>query len=923
MIHTDTALQDDDNAGAPKPRKPRRTHVEIPKRRADDQQADTLRREVIGIATLAVSLCLFLALVSFSAADLLPDGPAAQTGQTSNLIGPVGASIADIFFAIFGVIALLLPLGLAVPGAFFLTGRRVSVQTADALGYPMLLLCGAMLAHLLMAGSTVFGHDAGGLLGSSGAEILRSLFGLTGAYILTYSILALTFVITTRISLVKSVKHATMGDGAPARFRRVGVSAMRRLGGLGSGLRDRAAAYRARRRVTEEPEDVSEAKVLAFVSPRAAARSANDSAPFVLGGRSVAKTGFKTEAKTEPKSEAKTDAKSGFFGGSQAKPSSVSSPTAVVTSIPVLNDDLLAEAAFTGETSLNMSLSDPLASFEDVGLSAAPIGPGLEPLIRPRLHDHRPAQLEIPLSPSMSAGQYQLPPLSLLDYVDSNVVEISPDFLHEQADRLLRALETYKIKGRVTEIRPGPVVTMFEFEPAPGVRISTIAKLSDDLAMALKALKVRIEAPIAGKGVVGFEVPNAERETVWLKEIIGDERFSSRKHTLPIALGKAIDGTPVIADLAKMPHLLVAGTTGSGKSVGVNGMITSLLYHAGPEDVRFIMVDPKMLELSIYEGIPHLLLPVVTDSKKAAAALRWTCDEMDRRYEVMKNAGVRDIRGYNAKLVATATPNRAASAFDIGEPLPLDEDSPVQIGDRHWGSAFEDKPVKLPYIVVVIDEFADLMMVAGKEVEFCVARISQKARAAGIHLILATQRPSTDVITGVIKANFPTRIAFQVSSGIDSRTILTCNGAENLLGKGDMLFIPPETGRLKRVHGAFVSEEEIHKVVANIRAQAAPQYMDESVLRDPNAEDEDDASTGDMDPMYEDAVRLVLREGRASTSHLQRRMALGYNRAARIIDQMESDGLLGAGEGAKPRQINQRVMADLVSRWDGDSAAVN
>jgi S-DNA-T family DNA segregation ATPase FtsK/SpoIIIE len=338
------------------------------------------------------------------------------------------------------------------------------------------------------------------------------------------------------------------------------------------------------------------------------------------------------------------------------------------------------------------------------------------------------------------------------------------------------------------------------------------------------------------------------------------------------------------------------------------------------------MVDPKMLELSIYEGIPHLLLPVVTDPKKAAAALRWACDEMDRRYELMMNAGVRDIRGFNAKVAGQAPPEPLPST---DEP-PFDADpalegvEPVAIGARGWAGVMDDRPTKLPYIVVVIDEFADLMMVAGKEVEFCVGRIAQKARAAGIHLILATQRPSTDVITGVIKANFPTRIAFQVSSGIDSRTILQQNGAEQLLGKGDMLFVPPGTGHLKRVHGAYVSEEEIHKVVEFIRSQGEPKYLDESILRSPDdTDDGDDESLGDQDPLYEECVRIIFKEGRASTSHLQRRLSLGYNRAARIIDQMERDGLLGPGEGAKPRNINKRLIGELVSRWDGDSAMVN
>jgi S-DNA-T family DNA segregation ATPase FtsK/SpoIIIE len=495
-----------------------------------------------------------------------------------------------------------------------------------------------------------------------------------------------------------------------------------------------------------------------------------------------------------------------------------------------------------------------------------------------------------------------------------------PDFLQSQAERLVEALGTFKIEGRVTEIHPGPVVTMYEFEPAPGVRISKISGLSDDLAMALKAIKVRIVAPIPGKGAVGFEVPNESREMVFLKEIISSKEFQQKKHNLPMVLGKDIHGEPMVTDLTKMPHLLVAGTTGSGKSVGVNCMITSILYHSSPEECRFIMVDPKMLELSIYEGIPHLLLPVVTDPKKAAMALKWAVDEMERRYEIMKNAGVRDLTGYNRKVEKEAAEAEAAQLRAQADALDLQsngDSSEESLDVQVVFTAPEEAPQKLPYLVIVIDEFADLMMVAGKEVEICVARIAQKARAAGIHLILATQRPSTDVITGLIKANFPTRIAFQVSSGIDSRTVLNTIGAENLLGKGDMLFMPPGNSKLTRVHGAFLSENEIHGIVEFIRTQASPDYLDESILLTEEEKDGQGEDELDMDEMYEDAVRVVARDGRASTSHLQRRLSLGYNRAARIVDQMERDGLVGPSRGAKPREVNRSLINELVSRWDG------
>jgi S-DNA-T family DNA segregation ATPase FtsK/SpoIIIE len=517
-------------------------------------------------------------------------------------------------------------------------------------------------------------------------------------------------------------------------------------------------------------------------------------------------------------------------------------------------------------------------------------------------------------------GAYQLPAIGLLNYDAASQNQLDKTFMLELSARLTKTLENYGVKGDVVAIRPGPVVTMYEFAPAPGIRVSKIANLSDDLAMALEALRVRIVAPIPGKAAVGIEVPNKTREKVFMKEIVADDTFRRTKAKLPMAIGKDIEGGPAVVDLARMPHLLVAGTTGSGKSVGVNGMITSLLYHAGPDEVRFIMVDPKMLELSIYEGIPHLLLPVVTDPKKAAAALRWACDEMDRRYELMKNAGVRDIRGFNAKIealvpgVAVESPEvsleEMLAASDAehdgagGEPF-----DGVPVAARGWEQAFEDKPTKLPFIVVVIDEFADLMMVAGKEVEFCVARIAQKARAAGIHLILATQRPSTDVITGVIKANFPTRIAFHVTSKIDSRTILDQGGAEALLGAGDMLF-SDRGAAPARFHGCYVDEEEIHRVVGFLKTQGRPVY-NLDILK-PRDEDGGEAGEGGGpgagggkvdDDLYDKAVHVVCSTRNASISWVQRQLRIGYNRAARLVEEMEKQGVVSPPDHTNKREV--------------------
>jgi S-DNA-T family DNA segregation ATPase FtsK/SpoIIIE len=531
-------------------------------------------------------------------------------------------------------------------------------------------------------------------------------------------------------------------------------------------------------------------------------------------------------------------------------------------------------------------------------------------------------------------GDYQLPSLDMLDYQEQGQGDLDRQAMLELAQRLEKTLADYQVRGRVSEIHPGPVVTMYEFVPAPGIKLSKITALSNDLAMALEALRVRIVAPIPGKAAVGIEVPNKTRETVYIKEILADDCFTKAKSRLTMGLGKDIAGNPVCVDLAKMPHLLVAGTTGSGKSVAVNGMVSSLLFNASPDDVKMIMIDPKMLELSIYEGIPHLLLPVVTDPKKANLALKWAVDEMERRYDLISKSGVRDIAGYNKKVEKIleerphlqAKPRTLTIQVEGADGLLHDvqvmpseeaviaaggvvtEEIRAEISDAVAENealkerlAKEDPPRKLPYIVVLIDEFADLMMVAGKEVEMSVARIAQKARAAGIHLILATQRPSVDVITGLIKANFPSRIAFQVASRIDSRTILDAQGAENLLGMGDMLLM--DRGQaVRRVHGALITDTEVHKVVEHLKKQGQPIY-DMEILKPRGDEEEGEVEEDMSDEMYDMAARLVIETRQASISMVQRRLRIGYNRAARMIERMEREGLVSAADGAKGREV--------------------
>ncbi|HEU0264695.1 MAG TPA: DNA translocase FtsK, partial [Geobacterales bacterium] len=493
-------------------------------------------------------------------------------------------------------------------------------------------------------------------------------------------------------------------------------------------------------------------------------------------------------------------------------------------------------------------------------------------------------------------GDFQLPPLTLLDPPPAESGVVDEELLAANARTLEQKLKDFGVSGQVTAIAPGPVITLYEFAPGAGVKVNRVSSLADDLSMALQALSIRIVAPIPGKGVVGIELPNKVREMVSLREILGSDPFRTSTLRLPLALGKDISGVPVVADMARMPHLLVAGATGAGKSVSVNTMILSLLYTATPRDVRLIMVDPKMLELSVYEGIPHLLLPVVTNPKKAALALKWAVREMERRYRLMAAKGVRSIDSYNRKVADEESQHVSSEEnAELAEAILVEEEVAPAPGEvlEHG---------HLPSIVVIVDELADLMMVAGREIEESIARLAQMARAAGIHLILATQRPSVDVITGLIKANFPARISFQVSSKTDSRTILDCNGAEALLGAGDMLFLPPGTGKLRRVHGAFVSDTEVERVVEFLRSQGEPTF-DETLLTMKESS-EGGGTDEEMDPCYDQALAIVAEVRQASTSMLQRRLRIGYNRAARIIDMMEREGVVGPSDGSgKPREV--------------------
>ncbi|MDY6905565.1 MAG: DNA translocase FtsK 4TM domain-containing protein [Thermodesulfobacteriota bacterium] len=490
-----------------------------------------------------------------------------------------------------------------------------------------------------------------------------------------------------------------------------------------------------------------------------------------------------------------------------------------------------------------------------------PVAPPAKPVPRPKQEEFDF------MSPS---GAYTLPSIKFLNEPDERPASVDDESLEMQARLLEKKLEDFGIQGEVTEISPGPVVTTFEYKPAPGIKINKIVNLSDDLALALRAISIRIVAPIPGKSVIGIEIPNAEREIVRIRDIIISPVFDKLKSKMTLCLGKDIVGEPVAVEMDKMPHLLVAGSTGSGKSVALNTMICSLLYKARPDEVKLLMIDPKRIELSLYDGIPHLITPVVTDMKKATNALNWAVREMEERYQKLSEKKVRNIAQYNRKI------------------------------EKESGDA-EQEAAKLPYIVIIIDEFADLMAVASRDVEAALARLAQMARAGGIHLILATQRPSVNVLTGLIKANFPTRISFQVSSKTDSRTILDANGAESLLGNGDMLYLAPGSAKLQRIHGAYISEEEVCRIIEFLKKQKQPEFDDRVTAPPPRQE----AETGETeyDERYDEAVALVAKTRQASISMVQRHLRIGYNRAARIIETMEQEGVVGPSDGVKPREV--------------------
>ncbi|HEX4386321.1 MAG TPA: DNA translocase FtsK 4TM domain-containing protein [Myxococcales bacterium] len=870
------------------------------------------KKPVAGILLGGFAMLLLLGLSSYE-----------PRSASANWAGPVGQGLASSLLEVAGAGGYAIALFLVVVACALLFGRP-KLSFARAASWLLFSLCTMALVDLLVR-FRLQGHAPGGAIGAVTAGAAKSALSVPGAAVLLFAVACAALTVATDLWALHAAKGAAklgVAGGALA-FRGAAAAISRAREAAAAGADETEAellcAEEDARIVTPKKPKVKP-EALALAALEEPPQDPREPVPAVLPIANKPKKTKRAEAAPTP-----------------AVPDTDPNPAAPV---PFDLDDGDAKKPATPEAA-----KPSAAAPQIVEQRALP-----KPVPATALPKPVPVPVEFKgdsfkLAKGISA--FTPPPITILTGEASQHLPLDRDGLTATAEKLRQKLASFGIQGQVTQIRPGPVVTMFEFLPAAGVKVSRIASLSDDLAMAMEAMRVRIVAPIPGKGVVGIEVPNKTRETVVLRELVEQDAFQKSQSKLAMCLGKDIEGLPYVADLAKMPHLLIAGTTGSGKSVAVNSMIVSILLRATPEEVRFLMVDPKMLELSVYEGIPHLLLPVVTDSKKAAMALRWGVEEMERRYQLLADCGVRNIASYNKKVEKEGNGARIPSkqpkekrVVDLSSPSldahelaqgamngeleRAEPDNPavalLRENERKIASGeqltlpAEPEPEqlrKLPYLVIIIDELADLMMVASREVETYIARLAQMARAAGIHLMVATQRPSTDVVTGVIKANFPARISFQVASRHDSATIINTPGAENLLGMGDMLILPPGTSTLTRVHGPYVDEKEIHAVVEHWKAQGAPVY-DPNILK-PRAEDGEGLPQDDEGPdeLYDQALASLADMRFISISLLQRKLRVGYNRAARMIERMERDGIVGAADGAKPREVLIRALGEM------------
>ena len=800
------------------------------------------------LVTCVFAMFMMLALFSFDPAD--PGW--SQTGYDSpirNLGGAVGAYISDLLLNLFGVVAYSLPFVIAITGWLLFQKYYRLIQLdyltlgLKLIGFIMLYIGVTSIASMNF--DDIFYFSAGGILGDVLSSSFLPYLSFVGSTLLFLMLLASGFVLLTGKSLIRVI------DG----IGEYTIKAALYMTQVPKLLKDKFG--------TDAPAEKPPQKELINT------KEVEDEEDINIGAIEDIEPSVNLD-----QFEEQENVKGAFEHIGVDSSENVISPSKDDISLQV-NDEV------EPFVEIDDLMGEPLAINVQDHVSEDEIAAAFESVEKIEVDENIESQPVSKDTPNYEV----MPSINLLDRPDKEENPIDQEQL-DAVSRLVEAkLAEFGVKADVVAVFPGPVITRFELDLAPGVKVSKISNLSKDLARSLSAKSVRVVEVIPGKSVIGLELPNQHREIVYLRDVLGCEKFETSSSTLTMAIGKDIAGDPVVVDLAKMPHLLVAGTTGSGKSVAVNTMIVSLLYKSTPEDVRMIMIDPKMLELSVYEGIPHLLAEVVTDMKEAANALRWCVGEMERRYKLMSALGVRNLKGYNQKI---------AKAKEEGAP----------IIDPLWqpSDAFDQTPPeldKLPSIVVIVDEFADMMMIVGKKVEELIARIAQKARAAGIHLILATQRPSVDVITGLIKANIPTRMALQVSSRIDSRTILDQQGAEQLLGYGDMFYLPPGSGLPTRVHGAFIDDHEVHAVVNDWKSRGEPNYIDEVLSGDAEQEillpgEQAEGEESDLDALYDEALAFVTETRRVSISSVQRKFRIGYNRAARIVEDMEMQGAVSA-----------------------------
>jgi DNA segregation ATPase FtsK/SpoIIIE, S-DNA-T family len=840
------------------------------------RNARTYAREAAALLLMASGLYCALALASYEADPLRPE----IGGE--NWVGPVGEVFARIAVELVGIVSWLLPLELVLIARPLLRDRKVQLDLARLSGDVVMAVILAGLAHIAFPRVMAFGAmPFGGVVGDLFGEVLQGLFSTVGSFLIGLTVVSLILVERATFSFIEVAQRALVWlSGLRGRLR----------GGLGTVSEAWVRARDVERRRREE-EHLSEPSI---VSPEQADAII---AAFADDGDGDGPTFVRAPRFLE-----------------EEPPERDGPPAEIVHETPTPVRASVVELGGSGTVERGVVEPPPHDPAEDRSEGAdelleAAAEPPSRPRKRRKKKDQEPtivdtskaAETRKAHAPQKSEDTaFELPGPELLDAARAGGVRHDPEQLKETARLLEKTLLDYRVEGKVQEIHPGPTVTMFEVSPAPGTKVSKVASLADDLALGLSR-KVRIVAPIPGKNRIGFEVPNEKRIPVNLRELVESEDFVKLSAPLPCVLGRDGIGRPFFADLASMPHVIVAGATGAGKSVGLNVMLVSLLYRKTPEQLRMLMIDPKVVELAPFDRIPHLLFPVVTDMKQASNALKWAVDEMERRYQLFADAGTKNITTYNKWVKKVRAGDLPAPRPKMVEALAPDG-TQIEIPAAKFGSDGV-MPDKIPYIVVVVEEFADLIMTQGKEVEASVARLAQKARAAGIHVILATQRPSVDVITGMIKANFPTRIAFRVAQRVDSRTILDQQGAEALLGMGDMLVKINGATDVRRVQCPFVSEDEVQRVTDMLRSQGEPEY-DESIVRCRDEEPgEGDDADGESDPLYDQAVRVVAETGKCSTSWLQRKLGVGYNRAAKIVETMEKNGVVGPPNGSKPREI--------------------